>query len=379
MSLANVSQRRGRQLVLAALTVLLHLVVFDWFSSRLGRPREEAAPAAAPAPLLAQLIAAGPQAPLPLPSAPQPRLVPPPLPEVAPEPVEVAEASPASAPAAEGTAAGDGLAASAAQEAPAGQGSAAPAAADVQSQQTQQAQEAQAAAVPALPEPRRYKVDLPPAAEITLDVARTDANGTRWNGEALLSWTLAPSGYRIRVEAGIRVVFARVNLLTLTSEGTLGEEGFVPTLMTEKRRGRALTATHFNRKDGSLTFSASQAKYALLPGTQDKASLPLQLAAIARGDPKQLSGNIDILVGEDRDASVFSFVVAGQEQIDTRLGRIATWHLVRPPKPGSYNSRLELWLAPGYGWYPVQIRNVEASGAVTTQTVSNIVMKEAGS
>jgi hypothetical protein len=382
MSLANVSQRRGRQLVLAALTVLLHLVVFDWFSSRLGRPREEAAPAAPTPPLLAQLIAARPQAPLPLPSAPQPRLVPPPLPEVAPEPVEVAEASPASAPAAEGTAAGDGLAASAAQEAPAGQGSAAPAAADIQSQQTQQtqqAQEAQAAAVPALPEPRRYKVDLPPAAEITLDVARTDANGTRWNGEALLSWSLGPSGYRIRVEAGIRVVFARVNLLTLTSEGTLGEEGFVPTLMTEKRRGRALTATHFNRKDGSLTFSASQAKYALLPGTQDKASLPLQLAAIARGDPKQLSGNIDILVGEDRDASVFSFVVAGQEQIDTRLGRIATWHLVRPPKPGSYNSRLELWLAPGYGWYPVQIRNVEASGAVTIQTVSNIVTKEAGS
>jgi hypothetical protein len=383
MSLANVSQRRGRQLALGALTVLLHLVVFDWFSSRLGRPREEAVPpAAAPALLLAQLIAAGPQAPLPPPSAPQPRLVPPPLPEVAPEPVEVAEASPAGAPAVDGAAAGDGLAASGPQAAPDGQGSAAAAAADVQSQQAQQppqAQPAQAAAVPALPEPRRYKIDLPPAADITLDVARTDADGTRWNGEALLSWTLAPSGYRIRVEAGIRVVFARVNLLTLTSEGMLGEEGFVPTLMTEKRRGRALTATHFNRQDGSLTFSASQAKYALLPGTQDKASLPLQLAAIARGDPKQLSGNIDILVGEDRDASVFSFVVAGQEQIDTRLGRIATWHLVRPPKPGSYNSRLELWLAPGYGWYPVQTRNVEASGATTTQTVSNIVTKEAGS
>jgi hypothetical protein len=149
--------------------------------------------------------------------------------------------------------------------------------------------------------------------------------------------------------------------------------------MTEKRRGRAMTATHFNRPDGTLTFSASAAKYPLVPGAQDKASVPLQLAAIARGDPKQLSGNIDILVGEDRDASVFTFTVAGQEQIDTPLGRIATWHLVRPPKPGSYNSRLELWLAPGYGWYPVQIRNVEVSGAVTTQTVNNIVIKQAGS
>ncbi|RYE79159.1 MAG: DUF3108 domain-containing protein, partial [Oxalobacteraceae bacterium] len=161
--------------------------------------------------------------------------------------------------------------------------------------------------------------------------------------------------------------------------GTVGDEGFVPISMTEKRRGRAMTATHFNRKDGVLTFSASQARVALVPGTQDKASLPLQLAAIGRGDPRQMSGNIAILVGEDRDANVFSFTVAGQEQIDTRLGRLLTWHLVRPSKPGSYHARLEVWLAPAYGWLPVQMRNVEASGAVTTQTASNIVMKEPGS
>jgi hypothetical protein len=212
-----------------------------------------------------------------------------------------------------------------------------------------------------------------------LDVARTDANGTRWSGDALLSWTFTPAAYKIRVEAGISVVFAHVNLLTLTSEGMVGEEGFMPSLMTEKRRGRSLTATHFDRANGKLSFSASDANYPLVWGAQDKASVPLQLAAIARGDPKQLSGNIDILVGEDRDASVFSFVLVGQEQIDTRMGRIATWHLTRPPKPGSYNSRLDLWLAPERGWYPVQIRNVESSGAVTTQTVNNIVMKDSGS
>jgi hypothetical protein len=254
--------------------------------------------------------------------------------------------------------------------------------ADVQSPQAgapaQQAAEP-AARPEAKPEARRYKVDLPPAADILLDVARTDANGTRWSGDALLSWTLTPTSYKIRVEAGITVVFAHVNLLTLTSEGTVGEEGFMPTLMTEKRRGRSMTATHFNRKDGRLSFSASEANYPLVWGAQDKASVPLQLTAIARGDPQQLSGNIDILVGEDRDASVFSFTVLGQEEIDTRMGKIATWHLARPPKPGSYNSRLDLWLAPGHGWMPVQIRNLEASGAVTTQTVNNIVMKNSGS
>jgi hypothetical protein len=282
----------------------------------------------------------------------------------------------------------DGIAAADAPGQQTGQGGAGAGAGTVQSRQDEKQDAAPQAQVqaeaaqkpqPAAPEARRYKVDMPPSADITLDVARTDANGTKWSGDALLSWRVTPSGYRVKVEAGIRVVFAHVNLLTLTSEGTVGDEGFVPTLMTEKRRGRAMTATHFNRQEGTLTFSASSLKYPLVPGAQDKASVPLQLTAIARGDSKQLSRNIDILVGEDRDASVFTFTVAGQEQIDTPLGRIATWHLVRPPKPGSYNSRLELWLAPGHGWYPVQIRNVEASGAVTTQTASKIVIQQAGS
>jgi len=394
MSLAIASNRRRRKIVLGALTVLLHLLVLDWFGSQLGKPREPAAKREAP-PVEAQLL----RAPAPQPPVqaqlqpPQPSLEPPPLPQLPPEPVALAQAEPDSAAGGEGEGARtpDAGPAPAGTEA-AGQGRAAIAAAGVQSSpagaQAQQA--AQAAAQPEakpepkldakpVPEPRRYKVDLPPAADIKLDVARTDANGTRWSGDALLSWTLTPTAYQIRVEAGITVVFAHVNLLTVTSEGMVGDEGFMPARMTEKRRGRSMTATHFNRKDGKLSFSASEATYPLVWGAQDKASLPLQLTAIARGDPQQLSGNIDILVGEDRDASVFSFVVLGQEQIDTKMGKIATWHLARPPKPGSYNSRLDLWLAPDHGWMPVQIRNLEASGAVTTQTVNNIVMKNSGS
>jgi hypothetical protein len=108
---------------------------------------------------------------------------------------------------------------------------------------------------------------------------------------------------------------------------------------------------------------------------QDRATLPLELAAIARGDAQQLSGKLEFIVGEDRDASVYTLTVVGQEDVETRMGRISALHLVRPPKPGSYSSRLDLWLAPDHGWYPVQIRNVEANGATTTQTVSSIVTK----
>jgi hypothetical protein len=391
MSTAHALIRRRRQLVLGALTVVLHVLVFLWLAGQMGRVPERAFRAARVT--MAEVIEAPKPPPPPPVPPPRPALAQPPLPEVVPVPVEPAAPPPASpaAPAAntaDAAASGTGMPApmpdadglATASGRPTGQDGAAVGAGAVQSGQAAKPDapaqaKPQADSARAAPEARHYKVDMPPSADITLDVARTDANGTKWSGDALLSWRVTPSSYRVRIEAGISVLFAHVNLLTLTSEGTVGDDGFVPTLMTEKRRGRAMTATHFNRQDGTLTFSASAAKYALVPGAQDKASVPLQLTAIARADPKQLSGNIDILVGEDRDASVFTFMVAGQEQIDTRLGRIATWHLVRPPKPGSYNSRLELWLAPGYGWYPVQIRNVEASGAVTTQTVNNIAIK----
>jgi hypothetical protein len=52
-----------------------------------------------------------------------------------------------------------------------------------------------------------------------------------------------------------------------------------------------------------------------------------------------------------------------------------TVHITRPPKPGSYNSQLDIWLAPSLGWYPVQIRNTESSGTVTNQIVVALKQK----
>ena len=371
---SNFPQRR-LSWALVALVVLLHWAALVLFNGRLDAlPR--LAHDSAGGTLMAQLL---PAAPAPVPPAPAPLPLPPsalpPLPEIDPLPADagaLAEpggitrgAAPAPAAAAE-PALSPVAAVVAAPPAPA----LAPAAPVTPPAPP---------APPPEPEPRRYAIDMPPPAEITLDVARTDADGTDWSGEALLAWQLNEDTYRIKVEAGIRVVFTRVNLVVLNSEGAVAATGFAPIRMTEKRRGRSLTATHFDWGGNRLTFSASQAAYPLMAGTQDKASVPLQLAAIARGNPKQLSGAIDIFVGEDRDASVYRFEVVGPEQIDTRIGKLQTVHLTRPPKPGSYKSRLDIWLAPEHGWYPVRIRNTEANGAVTTQTVNNIVLSHSGS
>ena len=375
MSSAPILLPRRRRLLTVALVVLLHWIVLTELQHVSPVLPRAVTSAGAPMTLVTQLLPVA-TAPVPAPEpVPVPEASPPPLPRMPPVLVEIAapdlpgDITPVTdaAPAADGN--GAAPAAPVAEPIPVAPAPQVPPASPP----------AAAAPPPAAPEARRYVVDMPPPAKITLDVARTDADGTTWSGEAVLAWQLNADSYRIQVEAGIRVVFARVNLVVLKSEGAVAETGFAPITMTEKRRGRAMTATHFNWGKGLITFSASEAMYGLPPGAQDKASIPLQLAAIARGDAKQLTGAIDIFVGEDRDAAIYRFTVVGQEEIDTKLGTLQTWHLTRPPQPGSYKSRLDIWLAPAHGWYPVRIRNSEANGAVTTQTVNNIVLDHSGS
>lgn len=373
---------RRRRLLPVALVVLLHWIVLSvLLDVNLELPRQGQGEGGA-ATILAQVLpAAAPPPPPPPAPLPVPEAAPLPLPVIPPLPVEIGMPAQANgitigmeARAVDGVPGGTGTEPAPAPAAPV-QAPVLPTASPPPAPETPAPAEP---AAPAAPEMRRYKVDMPPPASITLDVARTDKDGTEWSGEALLAWQLNDDTYKIQVEAGIRVVFTRVNLVVLHSEGAVAATGFAPIKMTEKRRGRSLTATHFNWGENKLTFSASQAAYPLLPGAQDKASIPLQLSAIARGDAKQLSGDIDIFVGEDRDASVYRFKVVGQEEIDTGLGKLQTWRLTRPPQPGSYKSTLDIWLAPQHGWYPVRIRNTEANGAVTTQTVNNIVLNHSG-
>lgn len=347
--------------VLAGATLLLHYVAFGWVDDGMGAMRP-GAQAAKPGPIVAQLRAAPPAPVVQAVAAPAPAPKPPPKRKVA---APVNDAPPVAVPVAP-------VAVAEAQQAP-------PEEAPPEAVAEPAAAVAQAPAeAPAAALPRQYKASVPPSSRLTLDLDRIDAKGTHWQGVAEMAWQVNGASYTMTVEAGINMMVTKFNLLSMASEGSIGESGFAPRLATEKRRGRSQTATHFNADQASITFSASQASAPLVAGAQDKTTLPLQLAAIARADPAQFEGGLDITVGEERGASVYTFEVAGQEEIETTLGKLQTWRLSRPPKPGSYNSRLEVWLAPARGWYPVRIRNTEANGAVTTQTVTNIVVNDAG-
>ena len=358
MTVALPSFRLRLPLLIGA-TLLLHYAAISWVGNGTGLPQQRVEPAA-PMPIVAQLRAP----PAPVPQAPVAQLAPKPAPKrrtVAP----VKEDAPVAAPVQEEPAAS-------VQEAEA------EAVADTVAVPDAAPVEEKPLETPAAPLPRQYKANAPPSSDLALELERIDAKGTLWHGVAEMSWQRDGGRYAMRVDAGISMIVTRLNLLSMESEGSIDDSGFVPRMATEKRRGRPQTATHFNGEQGSITFSASQNAAPLVAGAQDKATLPLQLAAIARADPAQFEGGLEITVGEERGASVYTFVVLGQEEIETKLGKLQTWRLSRPPKPGSYNSRLDVWLAPDRGWYPVRIRNTEANGAVTTQTVTHIVVRDSG-
>lgn len=350
MTIASAPFRWRRALAICAASVLLHYLAIGWVGARIGAAAQEGGKAM-PSAIVAELRAAPEPAPVPA-AAPAhkraPRAAPAARPRPMPLPVEATVADERHVPL------------------PVAEPGAVEALAEVQS----------AAPEPPAPGPR-YKVSLPPPAELTLDVARTDASGASWSGQAVMDWTLNGSEYRMSMVATITMIVT-VNLAELSSEGAIDAAGIAPRKMTGKRRNKSQTATHFNRETERISFSASEAVYPLHPGMQDKTTFALQLAGIARADPEQLKAGIEMVVGEEKDAALYRFELVGQEEIETRMGRISTWRLTRPPRPGEYKSRIDIWLAPGHDWYPVQLQATEANGAVTTQTIRKIVVKESG-
>lgn len=361
MSIIPRNQGRPQIVIAAAVTLLLHYAAIGWVSANV-RPLADSL-ARRPQTITAQLwLPPAPQEPAPAPPpppAPKPRKSKPAAPKEAVEPV--------AEPAPPGPAAPEGEAVPEPVTPPEEEAPPAPPEPAVEPEPEPQPEES------AAPEARLYKVDLLPSARLSMDVSRTDKHGVERSGAGTLAWSTDGATYKVTVEAGVSMLVTRLNLLVSTSEGTVGEHGLEPLTFTEKRLTRSLTATHFRRAENKITFSASERTDPLSPGAQDKASVPFQLAGIGRADPAQLAGEVDIQVGGEKDAVVYRFTMIGEEDLDTPgFGILKTVHLARMPKPGSYNSRLDIWFAPSLGWYPVLIRNTEANGAVTTQAVTRI-------
>ena len=311
-----------RLLVLCGLSLLLHLALIAWIARHANPPSHRTAPQPALSVRLQAPARSAPPAPAVRAVAAQaPALAPPLTAPLAVSAAAVAAASPPSPPAPE-------------QDDPDGM-------------------------------PGRYRVRMPPSAELTYALSSSAAGQpAQPRGTAQLIWKNAGSSYQLQID-GVTG--------HLTSAGVADDSGLRPLDASELRPDGSSWLTRFDPDSGRITFSASNRSYRTPGGSQDRASLLMQLAGIGLERPDQVKAVIVIYVAGADDAGAVRYQVMGQEPLETTLGTLETWHLVQLVHGGE--TRLELWLAPAHQWLPVQLRATAPDGTVSIQTVTRMAIE----
>lgn len=235
---------------------------------------------------------------------------------------------------------------------------------------------------PAAPPPvatPRVTATVPQSARLSYRVLRLDAKNaepTRYYGVGTIDWSIDGDRYRSELQASLQILFVKVGLLALHSEGTIGTGGLMPDRYTETPRKRATVATSFNRDARqSITFSASQVSAPLVAGAQDRLSILFQIGGLLLANPRQadVGSRIDVAVAGVRgDVSNWTFASQGVEALDTGAGSLSTTHLHRAPQPGIDDRTIDVWIAQDAGGYPAKVLYTEANGSTTEMMLDRI-------
>ncbi len=217
------------------------------------------------------------------------------------------------------------------------------------------------------------KANPPPSVEI--DYKLSGKRGfLHISGIGQTIWRLQEKSFTLQNSA--RASFFGV-LQESGSEGDLIDSGLAPTRFTERRYRKDTTVTLLDHAQKRASFSDGSPTIPISIGAQDRASVVWQLAAMARAQPDKFTPNSvwTFNVAGRRDTDQWRFTVQGRETIRTGLGEMTALHLVKAPPPSSQEQQVDLWLAPGQEWYPVQIRLREPDGDYVEQVVDKITKK----
>ena len=176
-------------------------------------------------------------------------------------------------------------------------------------------------------------------------------------GNAELTWRPDQGRYEARLEARA----SGLTLLTQVSQGGFDAAGLAPQRFTDKRFRSSAVAANFQRPEsgqgpGKVTFSASQAEFALQPGAQDRLSWMIQLPAIASAEPQRLAaqGRISMqAIGARGDATTWQFISLGEEILPGKPAAVRVYRLQRVPQT-PYDTRIDIWLDAQAPHWPVR-------------------------
>ncbi|MDX3907052.1 MAG: DUF3108 domain-containing protein [Pigmentiphaga sp.] len=206
----------------------------------------------------------------------------------------------------------------------------------------------------------------PPASAVLTYKLNASAKGFKINVDSTLEWLRTGSDYKL-VNRGSFMFFSFV----WESTGKVGAGGLQPVRYQETRNKRVKTA-EFDAAGGRLRLPSGDEE-TLEPGTQDRMSVLLQLAAIGRADAGAFAAGkvLPFRVAGSSRSDNWRFRVVGKETLSTPMGNMEAVHLVRE-RDHDDGQKVEVWLAPGHDWLPVRVLSNEADGDFLDQVVAKI-------
>jgi hypothetical protein len=208
------------------------------------------------------------------------------------------------------------------------------------------------------PEPVAPKPLEVPSAQTRLIYEITGlSKGRNIFADGQFEWTVEGDRY----EASLAVRMVLLGARTQTSVGRIGPQGLMPDRFGERQRDEA--ATHFDYEDQRVRFSRNRPDAPLLPGTQDRLSVILQLAALMQARPAnfEVGSEVNMPVASSRAVEDWRWQVGDQETIELPKGTWVARHLIRPAVHERDNT-VELWMAPSLQHLPVRIRITQRNG-----------------
>lgn len=220
---------------------------------------------------------------------------------------------------------------------------------------------------PAAAEHRTLSVKVPPPIRLSYAV-KAEVKHLNYQANGEMSWTHDGSQYEAQASVKMFLIGGR----SQTSRGRITAAGLAPTRFGDKVRNEQ--AAHFDAEQGKVTFSANTPDAVLLPGMQDRLSVFMQLASLVAADPSQFGPGTRITVPTvgPRDAETWVFVVDGPEELALAQGPLPTLKITRAPRT-EFDTRVELWLAPGIHYLPARIRITQSQGDFVDQQLTGVL------
>jgi len=227
---------------------------------------------------------------------------------------------------------------------------------------------------PATPPAESVPIATPGSVTLRYDVT-AQRKSLNVQADATLELQVAPPRYNARMTLKAWLAGSRIQ----TSRGTLEPNlGFVPERFGDQNRSKPEQAAHFDRtrQPPAVRFSANAPDAELLPGTQDRLSVLLQLAALLEGRARQtppkpvVAGDLFRIHTAGTDgAEWWTFKVLEQTTVNLPAGATEALHLRRDPTH-AYDNQVELWMAPAMHHLPVRIWWQQANGDVVDQRLT---------